>query len=103
MHLRDPKNNYLTDMRDTATACCVLRDDFREALINSKIFAVGSLVKFHDTSGRVCNGDACNLGKSNQAFVATHCVAGVCVDQRSHQQLLLLPCVVSLGLNIICW
>ena len=43
MHLRDPKNNYLTGMRDTATACCVLRDDFREALINSKIFrfAVG--------------------------------------------------------------
>jgi len=33
----------LTGMRDTATACCVLRDDFREALINSKIFrfAVG--------------------------------------------------------------
>ncbi len=37
MHLRDPKNNYLTGMRDTANACCVLRDDFREALINSKI------------------------------------------------------------------
>ncbi len=45
MHLRDAKNNYLTDVRDNATACCVLRDDFREALItgNSKIFrcAVG--------------------------------------------------------------
>ncbi len=42
MHLRDPKNSYLTGMRDTATACCMLRDGFREALINSKIlrFAV---------------------------------------------------------------
>ena len=42
MHLRDPKNTYLTGMRHTATACCVLRDGFRDALIDSKIlrFAV---------------------------------------------------------------
>ena len=37
MHLRDQKKiNYLTGMRDTANACCVLRDDYREASINSK-------------------------------------------------------------------
>jgi hypothetical protein len=43
MHLRDPKNNYSTGLRDTAIACCVMRDDFREALTNSKnlLFAVG--------------------------------------------------------------
>ena len=29
-------------MRDTATACCVLRDDFREALGNSKNFRLAS-------------------------------------------------------------
>ena len=38
MHLRDPKSHYLTGIRDATTACCVLRDDFREALINSIIF-----------------------------------------------------------------
>ncbi len=37
MHLRDPENNYLTGLRDTAIACCVLREKFREAFIYSKI------------------------------------------------------------------
>ncbi len=43
MHLLDPKINYLPGLRDTAIACCVLREEFREALTNSKNvrFAVG--------------------------------------------------------------
>ncbi len=37
MHLRDPKNShkYLMGMRDTAVPCCILRDDLREASIDS--------------------------------------------------------------------
>ena len=43
MLLRDQTNKYLTGMRDAGIPCCILRDKFREALINSKIFrcAVG--------------------------------------------------------------
>ena len=40
MHRRDPQKAYLIGMRDTVTVFYVLRDDFREALINSEKHAL---------------------------------------------------------------